>query len=170
MADPPNTPARTSLGGPPERRSGPNRPPSVLRSAPLPPPGRAPFRIVVHAFGSLLVLLAGAMLLPMAVDLAEGHPDWEGFAGAALATVFVGTALLLATRGPLPPIDLRTGFLLTSLTWAAVAWFGSLPFQLGSVHLSVTDAMFETVSGLTTTGATVIVGLDAAPRGLLLWR
>jgi trk system potassium uptake protein TrkH len=170
MAAPANTPARTSLVGPPERRSGAGRSPSALRSAAIPPPGRAPFRIVLHAVGWLLVLLAGAMLVPMAVDLAEGHPDWEGFAGAALTTVFVGIALLLATRGPLPPIDLRTGFLLTSLTWAAVAWFASLPFQLGSVDLSVTDAVFETVSGLTTTGATVIVGLDAAPRGLLLWR
>ena len=166
MADVPNEPARAPLARRGERRVTP----AAARTTPIPSQERAPFRLFAHAVGWLLLLLAGAMVLPMAVDLADGHPDWKGFAGGVLLTSFVGVALLLATRGPLPPIDLRTGFLLTSLTWAAVAWFATLPFELGSVDLSVTDAVFETVSGLTTTGATVIVGVDAAPRGLLLWR
>lgn len=170
MSDHPSDPYTPTLAPRGERRAAPARAPAVPRSTPVPSPGRAPFRLVAHAVGWLLLLLAGAMLLPMAVDLADGHPDWKGFAGGTLVTAFVGTALLLATRGPLPPIDLRTGFLLTSLTWAAVAWFAALPFELGSIGLSTTDAVFETVSGLTTTGATVITGLDTAPRGLLLWR
>lgn len=153
-----------------ERRPGLERAFALQRSGPRVAVARAPFRIVAQAVGWLLLLLAGAMLLPMAIDLADGHPDWRGFAGGSLVTLFVGMALLLSTRGPLSPIDVRTGFLLTSLTWAAVAWFASLPFQLGSIGLSTTDAVFETVSGLTTTGSTVIVGLDGSPRGLLLWR
>lgn len=125
---------------------------------------------VVHALGWLLVGLALAMTAPMAVDLTDDNPDWRGFAGAAAVTGFTGVALALASRQPTPRLDLRAAFLLTAGSWLCVSLFSALPFIFGVAHLSLTDAVFETVSGLTTTGSTVLTGLDTAPRGLLLWR
>ncbi|MDF1584959.1 TrkH family potassium uptake protein [Marinimicrococcus flavescens] len=125
---------------------------------------------VLVAIGWLLVVLALSMLLPMIADLFQDHPDWTGFLASSGISLFSGVALLLACRRDSGPLDLRAAFLLTTLTWVAVAAFGSLPFQLGAVDLSLTDAVFETVSGLTTTGSTVMTGLDTAPRGILLWR
>src|SRR5690606_31344587 len=73
-------------------------------------------------------------------------------------------------RRPQLALSLRAVFLLTGLSWLAIALAATLPFQVGVLRLSFTDALFEVMSGLTTTGATVIVGLDRAPPGLLLWR
>lgn len=125
---------------------------------------------VLVAIGWLLVVLAATMLLPLLADLLQGSRDWQGFFLSAAASLFVGVTLLLGCRHEGGPLDLRAAFLLTTLTWVAVAAFGSLPFHFGTTRLSFTDAVFETVSGLTTTGSTVMTGLDTAPRGILLWR
>ncbi|MCX7631001.1 MAG: TrkH family potassium uptake protein [Geminicoccaceae bacterium] len=155
-----------------ERAKPAQRPAERFRAEPAERPGlaRARYATVAHAVGWLLVVLAAAMLPPMALDLADDNRDWTGFAAAAALTGFVGVALLLASRGPEPALDVRSAFLLTAASWLAVSAFGALPFVFGVAHLSFTDAVFETVSGLTTTGSTVITGLDSAPRGLLLWR
>jgi trk system potassium uptake protein TrkH len=137
---------------------------------PAPVASRSGLATVLFAVGWQLCLLAAAMLLPMAVDLANGHPEWQGFLASTVVTFLVGSLLLLSTRGIAGPLPPRGAFLLTTLSWLAAVFFGALPFQLGDYDLSLTDAVFETVSGLTTTGATVLVGLDTAPPGLLLWR
>jgi trk system potassium uptake protein TrkH len=120
--------------------------------------------------GWLLCLLAAAMLIPLAVDLLAGEHDWRGFFAASGLTFFAGSLLLLATRGIAAPLPPRGAFLLTTMTWLSAVVAGALPFHLGPYELSLTDAIFESVSGLTTTGATVITRLDIAPPGLLLWR
>jgi trk system potassium uptake protein len=143
----------------------------VARASTLPQPAlRGDVVLVLYAVGWLLVVLALAMLVPAAVDAARGEPEWRAFVGSGAITLFFGTLLVLSCQGPHREPQVRTAFLLTSLTWLAVALFGSLPFQMGEANLSFTDAVFETVSGITTTGSTVIVGLDQAPPGLLLWR
>lgn len=125
---------------------------------------------VCYALGWQLLILACAMLAPLALDLAASNPDWLGFAGSAAACLFVGLALVLASRRRHHELSLRAAFILTTASWFVVAAFSALPFVLGRYQLSVTDSLFEAVSGLTTTGATVLVGLDLAPPGLLLWR
>ncbi len=125
---------------------------------------------VLHALGWLLVVLAAAMLVPLFVDLAFANPDWLGFLGSSGITAFFGIALILAHRQRDRGLSLRAGFLLTSSSWLVTAFFASLPFALGGYELSPTDAVFEAVSALTTTGSTVITGLDRAPPGFLLWR
>lgn len=125
---------------------------------------------LLFIIGWLIILVGLAMLVPMATDLAADHHDWAAFAWAAAIALFLGGLLVLGNRRPDLHLGLRAVFMLTSLSWVAVALVATLPLQLGSYRLSFTDAIFEVVSGLTTTGATVIVGLDAAPPGLLLWR
>ena len=124
----------------------------------------------LFAIGCQLCLLAAAMLIPAIVDLLGGEEEWQGFMGSAVVTFVAGSLLILSARGTTGQVPLRGAFLLTTSSWVALFFFGALPFQFGPYNLSFTDAIFETVSGLTTTGATVIVRLDEAPPGLLLWR
>lgn len=110
------------------------------------------------------------MLIPAGVDLYYGNPDWQAFAFSALFVGGVAMAVALATQGRPPQVSTRFGFLLVNLLWLTMALAGAVPFIASSLEMSVTDAIFESVSGVTTTGSTVINGLDSAPPGLLLWR
>ncbi len=125
---------------------------------------------VFYALGWLLVILAAAMLVPLLVDLAFANPDWLGFLGSSGITAFFGVALLLSHRHRDHGLSLRAAFLMTASSWIVTAFFAALPFRLGGYNLSLTDALFEAVSAMTTTGSTVITGLDRAPPGFLLWR
>jgi trk system potassium uptake protein TrkH len=128
-------------------------------------------RPVFSIAGALLAILAVAMLVPTALDLATGNPDWQAFAAAAAVTLFVGVALMLATRDAgWRGFGLRQGFLIANLSWALVALFGALPFVFADPGLGFSDAVFESMSGITTTGATVMRGLDEMAPGLLIWR
>lgn len=127
-------------------------------------------RPVFLIIGSLLTVLACAMALPALVDLAADHRDWQVFAAAGVATLFVGVSLILVNRAGGTRLNLRQAFLLTTTSWVFIGAFAALPFLFASLDLSYADAFFEAMSGLTTTGGTVIVGLDNAPPGILLWR
>ena len=128
------------------------------------------YRPVLFFLGILLSGLAAAMVVPALVDGAFGSPDWQAFAAAAALTLFVGIAFMLLSRGGWTSIPVRDGFVLTTAAWVLSAAFGALPFLLSDLDLSYTDAFFEAMSGITTTGSTVLSGLDEAPRGILLWR
>ncbi|MDF1794241.1 MAG: TrkH family potassium uptake protein [Thalassobaculaceae bacterium] len=129
------------------------------------------FGPVFFIIGMLLTFLAVAMCVPAAVDLATGHPDWQVFLGAAGITLFIGISLMLSTRTVRgAKLGLRQAFVLTTMSWVAIATFGALPFAFSELEMSVADAFFESMSGVTTTGSTVIDNLDGAPPGILLWR
>ena len=127
-------------------------------------------RTIFFIIGLLLAAVAGGMLLPALADLAGGHDDWQVFVASALVTGFIAGALVLTNRGNLAPLSVKQAFLLTSLSWLALTGFAALPFAFSELNLSYTDAFFEAMSGLTTTGATILTGLDNAPPGILLWR
>lgn len=128
-------------------------------------------RPVLYVIGLLLATLALSMALPMLVDLYFGSSDWKIFFLCILATAFFGGVLVLGNSGEEEfSLTLRQVFLLTTLSWITLAIFAALPLWLSRLNLSFTDAFFEAMSGLTTTGSTVISGLDTAPRGLLIWR
>ncbi len=128
-------------------------------------------RPVLFINGFLLLILAAAMGVPLLVDLATEHREWQAFALPLMITGFTGLALVLTNQGDgTPVLRTRQVFLLTAGSWLSVAMFSALPFQLSDLQLSWTDCYFETVSGITTTGATVLTGLDQAPRAILLWR
>jgi len=127
-------------------------------------------RTIFFIIGLLLAAVSGGMLLPATINATSGHSDWQVFIGCALVTGFISGALILTNRGKLPPLSVKQAFTLTSLSWMALAGFAALPFAFGELNMSYTDAFFEAMSGLTTTGATVITNLDDAPPGILLWR
>ncbi|WP_417601893.1 TrkH family potassium uptake protein [Pararhodobacter oceanensis] len=129
------------------------------------------FRPVAHIIGWLLVSLGALMIVPLAVDITAGSSDWKVFVQSAFVTMVAGGALILTTANSLgAALTLRQSFLLTTLTWTVLPLFGAVPLMLGLGHIGWTDAIFESMSGLTTTGSTILVGLDGLPPGLTLWR
>jgi len=127
-------------------------------------------RQVLFIIGFLLLTLAGGMVVPAAADIAVGNPDWRVFVGSAAVTAFFGGSLILANRQNVITLTRKDCFLLTTLSWVTIGFFGSIPFMVSDLKLSLTDAYFETMSGLTTTGSTVVTKLDIQPPGILLWR
>ncbi|MFC4175459.1 TrkH family potassium uptake protein [Microvirga sp. GCM10011540] len=131
-------------------------------------------RPVLYLIGGMLVALSTAMLPPMIADLIARNPDWLAFFVSSGLTFACGAGLLYGARCQLSGgLTLRQSFVLTPLAWSTIALFGAMPLYFSDyaqLKDSFTNAFFESMSGLTTTGSTVIVGLDAAPPGILLWR
>lgn len=127
-------------------------------------------RPVFFICGVLLTILSVIMLVPAAADLFADNDDWSAFVKAAGVTLFVGVSLILANRSESFQLNLRQAFAFTAFSWLIIAAFSALPFAFSKLEMSYTDAFFEAMSGITTTGSTVIIGLDNAPPGILLWR
>lgn len=129
------------------------------------------FRPVGHIIGRLIVVLGASMAAPLLIDLYERDGNGPGFLLAMFVTLAAGLATMLATRqGQAGGLTRPQAFLLTVLLWVALPLFGALPFVFGAPGADFTDAYFEAMSAMTTTGSTVFSGLDTAPRGMLLWR
>jgi trk system potassium uptake protein len=128
-------------------------------------------RPVNAALGILIAVLGTMMMVPAIVDLAHGHDEWIVFAVSAAVTVFAGSMLWLTGRQAEPArLTIRQAFLLTAFAWIALSAFAGLPLMWSEANLSFTRAFFETMSGLTTTGSTVLTGLDSMAPGILIWR
>jgi trk system potassium uptake protein TrkH len=111
------------------------------------------------------------MFAPLIVDLGEDNGHWPVFATSAAITIVSGGFLALASsNGTHIGLDIQKTFLLTTLVWVVLSIFASIPFLLGFTNANIVDAIFEAVSGITTTGSTVLSELDKLPKGLLLWR
>lgn len=128
------------------------------------------FRPIFYIVGILLITLGGTMMLPALVDLISGDADWRVFTVSACITMVTGLTLYLSSQESRPKLSIRQMFLLTNLSWLALCTFAAIPFTLSSYGISYTDAFFESMSGLTTTGSTVLQRLDGLSGGLLLWR
>jgi trk system potassium uptake protein len=128
---------------------------------------------IAFVLGIQLLVLTVFMFPPAATDYIAGNPDWQIFAGSAFVTGFLGLMLVTISRGAMGyGISVREGFVLTVISWVCLSAVSAIPFVLleAEINLTMVDAWFEAVSGFTTTGSTVIVGLDALPPGILLWR
>ena len=129
------------------------------------------FTPIIYLIGMLLCILSLFMMIPAFVDWFYGNNDWPAFVGSSLVTLFVGAILFLSNRDSTTEhLELRQAFLLTNGAWISIALFGSLPFLFSEIDMSLTDAIFESTSGITTTGATVINNLEATSHGILIWR
>ena len=128
-------------------------------------------RPVGYVIGILVIFLGLTMFAPLIVDLGEDNGHWPVFATSAAITIVSGGFLALASsNGTHIGLDIQKTFLLTTLVWVVLSIFASIPFLLGFTNANIVDAIFEAVSGITTTGSTVLSELDKLPKGLLLWR
>ncbi len=129
------------------------------------------FRPAGHVIGRLVLGLGLVMFVPTILDWYDGNGHWLVFGQSALITILAGSAMTLACANSAGSgISLRQAFVMTTGIWTILPLFGALPFVLGVTGAGFTDAVFEAMSGLTTTGATVFSGLETLPRGILLWR
>ena len=127
------------------------------------------FKTVFFAIGVLLIILGAFMLIPFLVELIYDEKNIT-FLSSSFVTIFIGILLVLTNLEESRKLNLQQAFLLTTLSWLSIALFGSLPFLLSNLNLSVVDSFFESMSGITTTGSTIITDLDNAPKGILIWR
>jgi trk system potassium uptake protein TrkH len=128
-------------------------------------------RPIGYVIGLLVLVLGLTMLVPMGVDLYYQNGHWRAFLDSAVLTVLPGAMLALAaSSGVSKRLSIQQTFLLTTGVWLALPIFGALPFIFGETNATFIDALFESMSGLTTTGSTVFIRLERLPEGLLFWR
>lgn len=128
------------------------------------------FRPVFYGIGIFLMILSLSLFIPLFIDFFAGNEGWKSFLIAIIITAFFGGLCIFSNSGHDMKFGVREAFLLTSGSWVVLCIFGAIPFWFGGLDVSITDAVFESVSGLTTTGATVFEGLDTLPHGILVWR
>ena len=127
------------------------------------------YKTVFFSIGILLVILGIFMIIPFFVQIIYDQKNGT-FLSSASITIFIGILLILTNLEENKKLSLQQAFILTTLAWISIAIFGSLPFILSDLNLSVVDSFFESMSGITTTGSTIITNLDNAPKGILIWR
>ena len=127
------------------------------------------YKTVFFTLGILQIILGISMILPIIIQFIYGELD-SSFFGAGIITVVFGILFFLSNLDHNKKLNLQQAFLLTALSWLSIAIFGSLPFIFSNLQLTFTDAFFESMSGITTTGSTIITDLNSAPKAILLWR
>ena len=127
------------------------------------------YKTVFYTLGTLQMVLGVFMLVPVIIQLIYNELD-SGFVSASIITIIFGILFFLSNLDHDKNIDLPQAFILTALSWLSIAIFGSLPFIFSELNLNFTDAFFESMSGITTTGSTILTDLDNTPKGILLWR
>ena len=127
------------------------------------------YKTVFFTLGILQIILGVSMFIPIIVQFFYSEID-SSFFGSSIVTIIFGTLFFLSNLDHDKKLNLQQAFLLTALSWISIAIFGSLPFVFSSIELSITDSFFESMSGITTTGSTIISDLENTRKGLLLWR
>ena len=127
------------------------------------------YKTVFFTLGILQIILGISMIFPIIIQFIFDELD-SSFISASLITIIFGTLFFLSNLEQNKQLNLQHAFLLTALSWVSVALFGSLPFIFSNLNLTITDSFFESMSGITTTGSTIITDLDSAPKAILLWR
>ena len=131
--------------------------------------GFSNYKTVFFTLGILQIILGISMFIPIIAQFIYSEID-SSFFGASIVTIIFGSLFFLSNLDHDKKLNLQQAFLLTALSWLSIAIFGSLPFIFSTIELSITDAFFESMSGITTTGSTIISDLENTPKGILLWR
>ena len=126
-------------------------------------------KTIFFILGILQIILGFSMIFPIIIQFIYNEFD-STFISSGLITIIAGILFCLANLDQSKKINLQQAFLLTSLSWISIAVFGSLPFIFSNMNFSFSDAFFESMSGITTTGSTIITNLDDAPKSILIWR
>ena len=126
-------------------------------------------KTVFFIIGNLLIILGLFMLVPYWVQVLYKE-DSHSFLSSSFITILIGTLFVLANLQREYQLNLKQTFLFSTFAWIAIAGFGALPFILSDINFSVSDSFFESMSGITTTGSTVVTNLDTSPKSILIWR
>ena len=127
------------------------------------------YKTVFFTLGVLQIILGVSMSIPIVIQFIFNEFD-SSFISSAIICIIFGVLFFLSNLDHEKKLNLPQAFLLTALSWITIAVFGSLPFIFSSLNLSITDSFFESMSGITTTGSTIITNLEIVPKSILLWR
>ena len=127
------------------------------------------YKTVFFTLGVLQIILGISMIIPIIIQFIYRELD-VSFISAGIISVVFGILFFLSNLDHNKKLNLQQAFLLTALSWISIAIFGALPFIFSNLELTITDSFFESMSGITTTGSTIMVNLDNAPKAILLWR
>ena len=127
------------------------------------------YKTVFFTLGVLQVILGLSMVVPILTQIIFSELD-SSFISSGIISIIFGTLFVITNLDHEKKISLPQAFLLTALSWISIAVFGSLPFIFSNLNLSITDSFFESMSGITTTGSTIITNLNDSPKAILLWR
>jgi trk system potassium uptake protein TrkH len=127
-------------------------------------------KIVIRVLGFLILVEGVAMLLALAVSLIYGEYDSAAFAISSGILIFLGGTIALLTNKAKKDIGKREGFIIVALVWVVFSFFGSLPYIVSGAIPNFTNAFFETMSGFTTTGSSILSDIESLPHGILFWR
>ena len=127
------------------------------------------YKTVFFTLGILQIILGISMIIPILTQIIYSEID-SSFIGASIISIVFGVLFFLSNLNHDKKLNLQQAFLLTAFSWLSIAIFGSLPFIFSNLELTITDAFFESMSGITTTGSTIISNLEIAPKSILLWR
>ena len=127
------------------------------------------YKTVFFTLGILQIILGIFMLIPIIAQFFYNEID-SSFLSASIVTIIFGTLFFLSNLDHEKKLNLQQAFLVTALSWLSIAIFSSLPFIFSNTNFSITNAFFESMSGITTTGSTIISNLESMPKGILLWR
>ena len=128
------------------------------------------YRMIKNVIGWLLLFEAGFFLIPMITALVYGEKEIYSFLISALVCVATAVAFLFIGKPRNKTLYSREGFVIVSLSWIFLSLFGSLPFIFSNTIPNFVDALFETVSGFSTTGASILASVEDMPRSILMWR
>ena len=126
-------------------------------------------KTVFFVVGILLLILGIFMMIPYGIQILYKENS-NSFFSSSIITIFIGILTVLATLKRDNQLNLQQAFLFSTLAWISIAFFGSIPFFLSNLDLTFSEAFFESMSGITTTGSTVISNLDETPKSILIWR
>ncbi len=126
-------------------------------------------KTVFFVVGILLLILGVFMLIPYGIQILYKENS-NSFFSSSIITIFIGILTILATLKRDNQLNLQQAFLFSTMAWISIAFFGSIPFFLSNLDLTFSEAFFESMSGITTTGSTVISNLDETPKSILMWR
>lgn len=128
------------------------------------------FKLLFRLLGAILLVEAAAMVPSLLIAIGYGEGDAMAFVWAILLLIVIGTPMRLLSKTAQTNLRAREGFLVVSLSWILMSVFGALPFVFSGVIPHFVDALFEAVSGFTTTGASIMTEIDGQPHGILFWR
>ena len=126
-------------------------------------------KTVFLVIGALLIILGLFMLIPYLVEITIGDKS-HNFLFWSFFSIFIGYLLLITNQTKEKQLNIRQAFMMTSFSWVTMTLFASFPFMFSSLQLSFTDAFFESMSGITTTGSTILEDIEVASKGVLIWR
>ena len=127
------------------------------------------YKTVFFTLGILQIILGVFMIIPIIIQFIFNELDASFISGSIISIIF-GILFFLSNIDHDKKLNLSQAFLLTALSWITIAIFGSIPFIFSELEMSLTDSFFESMSGITTTGSTVISNLNEAPKSILFWR